>query len=65
MGYEKYTYEGPVLEFDRVVSERWYGSTYAKTEQRARCNLTYQYKKQFGKTAASKITLPAKIQLVK
>lgn len=56
--YSKWTYDGPVLEFDRVIMERWYGSTYAVSEKKARSNLTYQCKKQINKNPATRITLP-------
>ena len=59
-----YIYEGPVLEFGRLVEERWYGETMAKTEKKARSNLAYQWKKRNNRLAASVITLPGKIQMV-
>lgn len=59
-----YSYDGPVLEFDRVVADNWYSTTVAPSEQKARCNLSYQFKKQFGKVPATKITLPGKIRRV-
>lgn len=62
--YFKYSYDGPVLEFDRVISNRWVSTTCAPSEKKARSNLTYQFKKQFNKTPATKITLPGVIKLV-
>ena len=59
--YFRYSYDGPVLEFDRVIANRWRGSTLAPSEKKARINLTYQFKKQFNKTPASKITLAGNI----
>lgn len=56
--YSKYVYDGPVMEFDRCVTDRWHGETTAPTEKKAKSNLAYQYKKQHGKVAAVKITLP-------
>lgn len=61
---DRYSYDGPVMEFDRVISDRWIGSTYAISEKKARSNLTYQFKKQFNKIASTKITLPGKINRV-
>lgn len=58
---DRYSYDGPVMEFDRVITNNWSASTYAPSEKKARSNLTYQFKKQFNKTASSKITLPGKI----
>lgn len=57
----EYSYDGPVMEFDRIVANRWTSKTMAPSEAKARSNLAYQYKKQFGKTPDTKITLPGKI----
>ena len=56
-----YSYDGPVLEFDRIIANRWRGQTYAVSEDKARCNLAYQYKRNNGKVPRTKITLPGKI----
>lgn len=56
-----YSYNGPVLEFDRVIANRWQAQTYASSEAKARANLAYQFKKDNGKVPRSKITLPGKI----
>lgn len=58
----RYTYDGPVLEFGRVIADRWSSSTVAPSLNRARCNLAYQFKKQFNKIASAKITLPGEIK---
>ena len=59
-----YSYNGPVLEFDRIIANHWEGSTRAETENRARSNLAHQFKNQYGKTARSKITIPGKLIIV-
>ena len=59
-----YSYEGPVMEFDRVISPKWKSTTYAASEAKARSNLTYQYKKANNKAARAKITLPGKIVML-
>ena len=56
-----YFYDGPVLEFDRIVANHWTGTTRAKTENKARSNLAYQFKKQYGREARSKITVPGRL----
>ena len=56
-----YSYDGPVLEFDKIVANNWSGQTYAPTEARARNNLAFQFKKETGRVPRSKITLPGKI----
>ena len=58
----EYSYEGPVMEFDKVIANNWKSSTFAPSEAKARSNLAYQFKKQFGRTPNAKITLPGKIK---
>lgn len=60
----KYIYEGPVMEFDRVVTKKWIGETMAVSEKKARNNLTYQYKKEFGKMPGTKVSLPGEIMMI-
>ena len=60
---DKYLYNGPVKEFDRVVADHWTASTYAASEKKAKSNLTYQYKKQHNRASASKITLTGPLTL--
>jgi hypothetical protein len=56
-----YSYDGPVLEFDRIVANRWCAQTYAVSEAKARANLVYQFKKETGRVPRTKITLPGKL----
>lgn len=56
-----YSYAGPVLEFDKVVTNCWHGQTYAVSEAKARNNLAYQFKKENGRVPRTKIALPGKI----
>lgn len=56
-----YFYNGPVLEFDRIIANHWSASTRAESEKKARSNLAYQFKKEYGKVAQSKITIPGKL----
>lgn len=58
-----YSYSGPVLEFDRIVSNNWEAQTYAVSEARARANLAYQFNRETGRVPRTKITLPGKIVL--
>lgn len=62
--YREYTYDGPVMEFNRCIAEHWKGTTYAVSEQKARSNLTYQFKKAYGKVNNTNITLPGKITVL-
>ena len=57
----EYVYEGPVVEYDRVVAHRWMGKTMAPSEAKARSNLAFQFKKQNGRAMTNKITLPGKV----
>ena len=56
-----YSYDGPVLEFERIIANHWRAQTYAVSEAKARSNLAYQFKKSNGKVPRTKITLPGKI----
>lgn len=59
-----YFYDGPVLEFDRIVANHWSAKTLAESEKKARSNLAYQFKMQYGKVPRSKITIPGKLIIV-
>ena len=59
-----YDYNGPVLEFDKVVANHWSASTRAQSEKKARCNLAYQFKMETGRVARSKIIIPGKLSIV-
>lgn len=57
----RYSYDGPVMVFDTCVANRWKGQTIASSEKKARCNLTYQFKKSTNRMSDTKVTLPGKI----
>ena len=57
----KYTYAGPVMEFDTCIANKWEACTYASSKDKARSNLVYQCKKQLNKLPTAKITLPGDI----
>lgn len=59
-----YCYDGPVKCFDQIVNPHWKGSTFAKTEKKARSNLTHQYKRETRRSVSSKITLPGKLVVI-
>ena len=59
-----YYYNGPVLEFKRIVADHWSASTRASTEKKARSNLAYQFKMETGRMPRSKITIPGKLKIV-
>jgi len=60
---KQYSYDGPVMEFDTCVANRWKASTYAVSEKKAKSNLTYQYKKKNNKLPNTRISLPGKLEL--
>lgn len=59
-----YHYNGPVLEFDKIVANHWSASTRAESEKKARSNLAYQFKIENGKVPRSMITIPGKLNIV-
>lgn len=59
-----YFYDGPVLEFDRIIANHWSSSTRAVSEKKARCNLAYQFKMAYGRVARSKISIPGKLTII-
>lgn len=62
--YHRYSYDGPVLEFDVCVTDHWKGETMAPTARKAKSNLTYQYKKQNNRLPGTRITLPGEVKMV-
>ena len=52
----------PVKVFETCVTSHWHGETMAVSEEKARTNLAYQYKKRTGRSKTSRITLPGKIR---
>ena len=56
-----YIYEGPVIEFGKLVQERWNGKTIASSEKKAKNNLAYQWKRKNNRTPMTKISLPGNL----
>jgi hypothetical protein len=52
------------MQFNTLLTDRWKGETMAPSENKARSNLTYQFKKNSNRIAGTKITLPGKIKMV-
>ena len=57
----RFVYRGPVMIFDRCVTNSWSGETVAESKAKAKSNLAYQYKKRYNLTPGSKVTLPGEI----
>lgn len=60
----KYEYDGPVYEFDTCVLGRWQASTIAVSEEKARSNIAFQYKRDFRKPVRTPIKLPGKLKKI-
>lgn len=61
---QEYRYEGPVMSFERCVTNNWKATTIAASVGKARSNLAYRFKKENGLIPSAKITLPGKIMAV-
>lgn len=59
---ERYVYSGPVMIFDRCVENRWTAETRAASDQKARNNLTYRWKKEHGYLPNQRVTLPGALK---
>lgn len=60
----RYSYSGPVMEFNTLLTDIWKGETTAPSERKARSNLAYQFRKMNNRIAGSKIILPGKLNIV-
>ena len=54
---EHYIYNGPILSMNKVVKEQWQGETQAMSDKKAKANLCYQFKKEYGLAPTANITL--------
>lgn len=60
----QYEYDGPVMEFDRCILDRWVARTFASSEKKAKSNLTYRFKKNNNQVPGARIGLPGKIKML-
>lgn len=60
----RYFYEGPVLEFDKVIAKCWRGETIASSKRKTRSNLAYQFKRATNRTPRTKITVPGELEII-
>lgn len=58
---EKYIYDGPVMLFDRCITNHWKAETIAVSPAKAKNNLKYRFKKENNLLSTSKIDLPGTI----
>ena len=54
----------PTMRFDDCLVRSWNGTTSAVSKEKARANLTYQWKIAHGYSPRSKITLPGTLILI-
>lgn len=59
-----YLYDGPVLEFGKLVSDHWKAKTVAPSEAKARANIIYQFKLKTDRSLYTPVTLPGRIVMV-
>lgn len=52
-----YIYEGPVMQFNKIIQEFYRNGTQAASEARALANLQFSYKKKMKLAPSSKIEL--------
>lgn len=61
--FKTYIFEGAVSDsLGKCITHNWKGETKAISEDKARSNLMFQFKKQNNMIASTKITLHGKIE---
>lgn len=58
----KYKYNGPVYSFGTCIANRFKAETVATSEEKARSNMAYQFKKKYGYTRNTNILLTGKME---
>lgn len=53
----RYVYNGPVMEFDRLICNKWHGETIATSEKKALSNLSFQFKRDNGRLPNTRVSL--------
>ena len=61
---DKYAYSGPIVVFDKCVSNNWKGETWADSQAKAMSNLAYQAKKACNILPGSRVTLPGELKII-
>ena len=62
---KRYSYKGPVCEFDRCIAHMWTAETSATSKRKALSNLAFRFKRDNKKIKTAKITLdPSKLTVV-
>lgn len=60
----KYSYNGPVSQFDKCITNNWTAETIASSEKKALSNFKYRFKKENNMASNSKIDLPGRITII-
>lgn len=60
----RYSYNGPVLIFGKLMTDHWRSETMAKSKAKARNNFKYQYKVENNLLANTKIDMPGDIHII-
>ena len=62
---KRYSYKGPVCEFDRCIAHMWTAETSATSKEKALSNLAFRFKRDNKKIKTAKITLdPSKLAVI-
>jgi hypothetical protein len=61
MKKKQYQFKGAVLEFDKIIDDRWVATTWAISPKQAKSNLLYRYKQETNRAIGSKLSLEGKI----
>lgn len=57
----KYYYSGPVMLFERCITNNWHGETMAPTAEKAKSNLIFRFKKENNMLPNTKISFVGKV----
>ena len=57
----RYSYNGRVTFFGKVIAEKWSGETEAESRAKAESNLKYQYKKEHKMLPGAKVDFEGEV----
>lgn len=58
---KKYQFRGAVMLFDNLITNNWFGETFAISEKKAMSNLLYQAKNKMGYLPSAKLRLDGQL----
>lgn len=59
----KYLYDGPVMVFGKFVGN-WRGETFAHSEDKAKSNLAFQFRKQNNRASNTVVEFPNELKVI-